>query len=156
MDHKVVKGLINSAIQVLSTELGCPISVGQISAQDAQYMVHGVAALVGVTGRLRGLVLLGLSESTALALVSQMMGQEFKVLDDLARSGIAELGNVVVGSSVTWLADMGYRCGITPPAVLVGSDIALSTPSVQRLVVPLLTPVGVVEMQLGLRENGQH
>ena len=156
VNGKVIERFVNSGRQVLSTELGTPVGVGPLTAEKDNYLTQDVTTLVGVTGDLRGMVIFGLSLSTALALVSHMMGQEFTELDAVAESGIAELGNVVVGSSVTSLAELGYRCGITPPAVILGKDTVISTPNMHRLVFPLLTPNGVIQMQLGLRENGTH
>jgi len=156
VNGKVIERFVNSGRQVLSTELGTPVGVGQLSAQKDNYTTQDVTALVGVTGDLRGMVIFGLSTGTALSLVSHMMGQQFHQMDAVAESGIAELGNVVVGSAVTALAELGYRCGITPPAVILGCDTVISTPNMHRLVFPLETPKGVIEMQLALRENGNH
>lgn len=130
------------------------MTLGEAFYENDSYVVKGVTAVVGVTGRLRGMVLLGLSVPTALSLVSRIVGQPFDRLDYMAQSGIAELGNVVVGMSVTVLAEAGYHCGITPPAVIVGSDAVVAMPNIRRMVVPLITPIGVVEMQLALKENG--
>ncbi len=156
MNGKVIERFVNSGREVLSTEMGAPVGVGQLSAQKDNYLTQDVTALVGVTGDLRGMVIFGLSTATALSLVSHMMGQQFAEFDSVAESGIAELGNVVVGSSVTSLAELGYRCGITPPAVILGANTVISTPNMHRLVFPLETPTGVIEMQLALRENGTH
>lgn len=156
MNEKVIKKFVNSAIQVLSTELGVGTGVGQPSAQTDYYVTQGVTALIGVTGRLRGMVIFGLKEETALKLVSHMMGSEFLKLDEVAQSGVAEMANVIVGSFVTSLAELGLSCGITPPAVVIGKDTVISTPNIKRLVIPLQVPVGTIEIQLALRENGVH
>ena len=154
MNRSVVDAFVSSAHRVLTTELGASVSLGEAFYEDDSYVVKGVAAVVGVTGRLRGMVLLGISLPTALSLVSQIVGQPFDHLDYMAQSGIAELGNVVAGRSVTVLAEAGYHCGITPPAVIVGSDAVIAMPNIPRMVIPLITSIGVVEMQLALKENG--
>ena len=156
VNGKIIERFVNAGRQVLSTELGSAVGVGQLSAQKDNYLTKDVTALVGITGDLRGMVIFGLSNGTALSLVSSMMGQDFQEMDAVAESGIAELGNVVVGSSVTSLAELGYHCGITPPAVILGKDTVISTPNLHRLVFPLETPNGVIEMQLAVRENGAH
>lgn len=156
MNQVVVNGFVKSALGVLSSELGATVKLGGVSAQADHYTTRGVTALVGVTGRLRGMVVFGLSEQTALEMVSHLMGQALEELDEMAQSGIAELGNVMVGSSLTTLAGEGYSCGLTPPALVLGSGTAIATPKMRRLVVDLLTPFGKVEMQLALVENGTH
>lgn len=156
MDEKVIHKFVGSAMKVLGSELGCGITVGQPSVQGDYYVTKGVTALLGVTGQLRGMVIFGISLEIALGLVSKMMGEEYAEMDEVAQSGIAELGNVVVGSSVTALADMGIECGITPPAVVIGKDTVICTPNIRRIVVPLKTSIGEIEMQLALRDNGSH
>ncbi len=156
MDERVVKKFVSSATRVLSTELGVDAGVGQPSMQLDYYVTHDVTALIGITGRLRGMVIFGLQQDTALKLVSHMMGSEFDRLDEVAQSGVAEMANVVVGASVTALEEIGYDCGITPPAVILGKDTVIATPNIRRLVIPLLVPLGVIEMQLALRDNGTH
>ncbi|MGI5836428.1 MAG: chemotaxis protein CheX [Chloroflexota bacterium] len=153
MNDQVIKKFVASAIQVLSTELGVGARVDQPSAQGDYYVSKGVTALIGVTGRLRGMVIFGLNEETALKLVSHMMGSEFEKLDEVAQSGVAEMANVVVGSFVTSLAELGFSCGITPPAVMIGKDTVISTPNIKRLVIPLQVPIGNIEIQLALRDN---
>ena len=156
MDERVIKKFVGSAMQVLSTELGVKAGVGQPSTQAEYYTTHGVTALIGVTGRFRGMVIFGLTEDTSLKLVSHMMGAEFERLDEVAQSGIAEMANVVVGSFVTSLGELGYSCGITPPAVVIGQGTVISTPNIRRLVIPFIVPLGTIEVQLALRENGGH
>ncbi len=153
MEEDLLKRFVGSAIKVLSTELSVGAGVGQPSMQADYYVTHGVTALIGVTGQLRGMVIFGLEEKTALNLVSHMMGSEFTEMDAVAQSGIAEMANVMVGSSVTSLAEMGIECGITPPAVVLGKGTVISTPNIRRLVIPLVVPVGTIEMQLAIREN---
>ncbi len=156
MDGKILDSFVSAAVNVLGSELGTTVTVGAPVVEDAGYSTRGITAMVGVTGRLKGMVIFGLTESTALALVSQMMGEPYKQLDSVAQSGIAELGNVIAGSGVTSLAQTGYQCGITPPAVVIGEKNTITMLNLDRLVVPLETPFGSVEMQLVLRENGHH
>ena len=147
---------VKAAESVLSSELAVPVTSELLSVTADPYRSKGVTAIVGLTGQIQGMVIFGLEEATALKMVSSMMGCDFSDMDDVAQSGIAELGNVVTGSSVTNLAAQGFKCGITPPAVILGYDARISTISIPRSVVTLSTQFGPVEMHLALRENGLH
>jgi chemotaxis protein CheX len=81
------------------------------------------------------------------------MDQEFLEFDDLARSGVAELGNVITGQATIKLSQAGYASQISPPTIIEGRDIEISTLDFQRVVVPLNTDVGLVTVHLGLRES---
>ncbi|MCL5960868.1 MAG: chemotaxis protein CheX [Chloroflexi bacterium] len=154
MDADLVNKFIGSAQSVLSTEVGEPITVGRVSVQTEPYTSQEVTTLVGMTGTIQGVMMFGLSKDTAKQLVSRMIGQEIEQLDELAQSGIAELGNVIAGSAATSLASKGHNCNIAPPTVILGSGATISTISIPRLVIPLITACGLVEMQLAMRLNG--
>ncbi len=83
------------------------------------------------------------------------MGQEFAELDALAESGIGELGNVITGRAAVLLADAGYRSDIAPPALIIGRGTMVTTLDLNRLVVPLRTEVGDIEIQVVLKEGAQ-
>ena len=51
------------------------------------------------------------------------------------------------------LAEAGFPSDLAPPMLLVGRGTMVSTLDVQRLVIPLQTEVGQVEVQVALREN---
>jgi chemotaxis protein CheX len=97
--------------------------------------------------------MLSMSESTARAIVSRLMGQEFPEFDSLAQSGIGELGNVITGRAGVLLSEAGYASNLTPPALLVGKGSMVTTLDLNRLVLPLRTEVGQLEIQVVLREN---
>ncbi len=154
MDADLVNSFVGSAQTVLQSEIGAPIQMGQLTVQKEAYTSQQITALIGVTGNLRGVMMFGLSEDTAKRLVSQMMGgQQIEKWDELAESGIAEMGNVIAGTAATTLADRGYMCTISPPAVITGAGTIISTLQIQRLVIPLITPFGLIEMQLALKTD---
>lgn len=151
MDAELVNGFINSAHDVLQAEVGAPVKIGQVSVQKDGYTCQQVTAVIGVAGNIQGVMMFGLSEETAKQVVSRMMGQEIGSLDELAQSGIAEMGNVIAGAAATNLSATGHYCTISPPALIFGNGMTISTLSIPRLVIPLLTPCGLVEMQLALK-----
>ena len=153
MKVEFVNPFIEAAFRVLETEVQAKIQRGALTLQSKIYTSQDVTTLVAVTGKIRGLVLYSMSEKTALALVEVMLGQHFPMFDDLAQSGIAELGNVVTGAASTILAEAGYASNIAPPAMIIGRGTMISTLEIQRLVVPLETQYGTIEVHVALRET---
>jgi chemotaxis protein CheX len=82
-----------------------------------------------------------------------MMGETCADFDNLAQSGVAELGNVITGRASIKLSEAGYNCNISPPALILGKDITISTLDFSRIVVPLNTPLGEIVVHLALRDN---
>jgi chemotaxis protein CheX len=97
------------------------------------------------------MVLYSMSKSTALGIVARLMGQHFEEFDALAQSGIGELGNVITGRAGVLLSEAGYPSNITPPALVVGKGTMVTTLDLNRLVFPLETEVGGLEVQVVLK-----
>jgi chemotaxis protein CheX len=115
--------------------------------------VGEVTAVVGVTGALLGAIFLRMTESTALAIVGQMMGQRFNEFDALARSGVGELGNVIRGRAGLLLERAGIRASIAPPLLILGGGGLISSLDIPSLLVPLETRLGRIDLQIALRKS---
>jgi chemotaxis protein CheX len=94
-----------------------------------------------------------MSEATALAIVGQMMGRKFDELDALARSGVGELGNVITGRAGVLLERAGVTADIAPPMLIVGRGNLMSSLDIPRLVVPLETHAGAIDLQIALKKG---
>ena len=146
-----VNPFLQAASEVLESELGGESERGELRLHRSAVTTDEVTAIVGVTGTLMGLVLYSMNEATARAILSRMMRQDFSEFDALAQSGIGELGNVITGRAGVLLSEAGYPSNITPPAVVVGTGTMVTTLELNRLVLPLHTEVGNVEIQMVLR-----
>ena len=49
---------------------------------------------------------------------------------------------------------MGLVCDISPPMLLMGAGSRLSTMSIQRLMIPLATPIGTMQAQVAIKVTG--
>jgi chemotaxis protein CheX len=151
MRAEVINPFLQAASEVLESELGSPPRRGAIGLQRSAYTSDEVTAVVAVTGEVAGMVLFAMRESTARAMVSKMMGQDFPELDALAQSGIAELGNVITGRAACLLSEGGFASDLAPPMLIVGRGSMISTLDVQRLVIPMQTEFGQIEIQVALK-----
>jgi chemotaxis protein CheX len=151
MRADVAQPFLLAARGVLEQELGGEVSRGKVRVERGEFAVGEVTAVVGVTGALSGAVMYRMSEQTALAIVGRMMGQQFTELDALARSGVGELGNVITGRAGVLLEKGGISADIAPPMLIVGRGGQLSSLEIPRLVVPLDTSAGEIDLQIALR-----
>src|SRR6185437_5145099 len=152
MRAEFINPFLQAATEVLESELGSTPQRGSVGLQRSAYTSDDVTAVVAVTGEVAGMVMIAMTEATARAMVSRMMGQEFPEFDALAQSGIAEIGNVITGRAAVLLAEAGFPSNLAPPMLIIGRGTMLSTLDVQRLVIPLTTEFGSIEIQVALRE----
>jgi chemotaxis protein CheY-P-specific phosphatase CheC len=94
----------------------------------------------------------GLSLVTATKLAASMSAMPLATFDEMASSAIAELGNMISGHATTLLSEAGYECQITPPTLIRGANVEIST-STPALVVPLYTDFGKIEINVALKET---
>jgi chemotaxis protein CheX len=154
MRSEILNPFLQAASEVLASELGSPPRRGAIGLQRSAYTSDEVTAVVAVTGEVAGMVLFAMTESTARAMVSKMMGQDFQDFDALAQSGIAEIGNVITGRAAVLLSEAGFASDLAPPMLIVGRGSMISTLDVQRLVVTMETEFGSIEIQVALKLTG--
>jgi chemotaxis protein CheX len=154
MRAEIINPFLQAASEVLESELGSPPRRGAIGLQRSAYTSDEVTAVVAVTGEVAGMVMFAMAESTARGMVSKMMGQDFPNLDALAQSGIAEIGNVITGRAAVLLSEAGFASDLAPPMLIVGRGSTISTLDVQRLVIPMETEFGSIEIQVALKLTG--
>jgi chemotaxis protein CheX len=153
MQAEVVQPFLMAAKGVLEQELGGQVGRGQVKVERGDFESGDVTAVIGVTGALSGAILYRMSEATALALVGHMMGQQFTELNALARSGVGELGNVITGRAGVLLERAGVRADIAPPMLLTGRGGIMSSLDIPRLLLPLQTPVGSIDLHIALKKS---
>jgi chemotaxis protein CheX len=134
--------------------MGVKPSRGTLGAKPELFTALPVNILCGVNGDLEGLVMYSMSKDTALSIAELMLGQKPRVFDQLVASAISELGNMITGNSSSIFSGQGIVCNITPPTLVRGNSIRISTFNTPTLVIPLVFEgVGTIEINVSLRET---
>ncbi|NLZ52161.1 MAG: chemotaxis protein CheX, partial [Thermoanaerobacteraceae bacterium] len=70
---------------------------------------------------------------------------------EMSKSAIAESANMILGNAATLLYDKGIKIEITPPSLMMGDNIQISTPNMKTLCIPLiLSTGGTIELDIAL------
>lgn len=153
MKADIVQAFVSSAREVLAQEMGEPVEPQKMTLQGGPYQTNDVTVVIGLAQAIEGNVILDMSKETALQYIARVMGEPAGELDELAQSGIGELGNVIAGRAGVVLSEKGYPTAIAPPMIVLGKGTALSTLGLPRLVVPVQTPLGIIELQLAAKDR---
>lgn len=154
MRVEFVDPFVSAAYSVLEMFIQDKPERGVLSVRANTFTTQQVTIMAGVNGDVEGTALYGMSMVTAQKIASAMMCEEAKQMDDMAWSAISELGNMVTGNATKLLYEAGYECNITPPSVLQGVNMQIST-RVPAIVVPVITKFGRVEINIALAETGK-
>ena len=103
------------------------MEAGARRVETSPLLASDVTVLVGLAGQLRGALMLSINTKTVLCMASRMIGAELTHLDELAKSAVAELTNMVSGCATTNLEQLGYPCQISAPTVVTGAGTEIST-----------------------------
>lgn len=148
MKAQYINPFLESASTVIQQVCNVPITRGELTVKDVAFYDDHIWIKIGMTGQLEGDVIFGLHNQVALRVVSAMMGGfPIEELDELGKSAISELGNMISGNASTLLFNQGVAIDITPPQLV--HDHGSLPADGKVLAVPLnLGELGKLEIQV--------
>lgn len=150
MNADFLNAILVASSRVFSQELKGPIRRTGLQMDPTDQVTDEVTVYVALVGRIRGMVMVGMSTATARQVASIMVGESQPELSELGLSALAELGNLIAGGSTVELERLGYPSDITPPTIMIGRKSRLSTLGLPRFVIPLATPGGDVNIHVAV------
>lgn len=127
---KLANPFIEAFMSVMPV-LGCPNPKRtKVYLHDKEVSNEGVAVRVNFKKELIGSVVYNMTEDTAKFIAStMMMGMPVAEMDELARSAISELSNMLTANATTSLSQLGYVADISTPnmAIAKGQMMTIGT-----------------------------
>lgn len=124
---KVLKDMV-----MLDAKLGKPYLNNDLKFSDDSLLI-----MLGVTGTMKGQVILCFHNSVALDIASKMCMMPITEMNELAQSAICELCNMILGNAATVFSTMGTIIDITPPTLCQG-NVSFSTDYAANICVPVI------------------
>lgn len=123
MQAELINPFLTSSIQVIETIIQVKPKVGELQIKQISFTQDCVWLKIRIHGQLERDILFGFPEKMAMNIVSTMLG-EYAVseIDDMCRSAVAELGNMISGNASTMLYDNGIIVEITPPSIVTNDS----------------------------------
>jgi len=155
MDARCINPVIDAFREILP-QLGlADIQRGSVSVGTNSVESLGVTVIIGMTKGLRGNVAYNMTEATAMAIASAMMGgMTVTQFDELPQSAISELVNMVTANAAIRFEQMGILVDISPPSLIVGVDFRARLLQEKFLVIEMLANGHLIQLNLGL-ENAE-
>ncbi len=121
--------------------------------KEASFAKDSWIIIIGVTGEMRGQVLIGMSKENACFIASKMCMMEVNEIDDFASSALSELGNMIMGNAATVFASNDIGIDITPPTLSHG-EVSFTSTFAKTLCVPMAFEGREIDLFLALRQEG--
>lgn len=115
---------------------------------ESDYQVNVV---VGIVGDVKGNVTYNFSIETAKNIATtMMMGMEVTELDEMAKSAISEMANMITGGASAVYESMKKETDISPPTLIIGENIKAWISQVETVSIEFNTDIGLIELNIGL------
>ncbi len=149
-----INPFVEATYDILTEVLDDEVTKEKLALKETTQPMRGVATFVGLAGSVKGRVLIDMSKETAINISNVMNGIDEKKteIDELTRSTISELVNMMVGRAITKLHDLGFSFLMSTPILLSGSNMEMSNLSIEAFVVPIKTPHGEIEVNVAIKE----
>lgn len=138
LDVRYINPFVLASTQVLESVAQMKLTLGRPGIATLNFQDNTFLLQVGVVGEMKGQVIIAMSVEVAKKIASIMMcGMPVEELDEMPRSALSELSNMIMGNAATVFSTQQILIDITTPMSMLGSHLSLQT-EIEALRVPLL------------------
>lgn len=138
MNIEYINPFIEASQTVLKQITQLDAKLGKVFLKNSPYESEDILIMVGLTGKLRGQAIFSINKGFALKIASiMMMGMPVTEFDEMSKSALSELANMIMGNAATILYNRGIDIDITPPSLLVGENMQITTSKMKTVCIPL-------------------
>ena len=117
MNAELINPYIQGAQRVLAQICGERPNLGKVFLKKPPYQAQNIAISVSTIGAIEGTAVYTMDNATGLYLAAKMMaGMPVTTLDEIAKSALCELTNMISGNVSTVFAEKGVLTDITTPS----------------------------------------
>ena len=152
MKAEHINPFIVAVTSVFKQALNLDLERGDISLKSNCQPSLGLSAILSLTGRASGLVVLSMDPTVAMHAAEVLLGEKVCEVNQDVIDLTGELGNMVAGKAKSLLEQYEMNLGL--PSVITGKNHVISFPAnVHPIAIPFDSPVGPVQIDAGLAEN---
>lgn len=152
MNPKYVEPLVASTMSVFSTMLGCELVAGAVTDDATREGPHDVTGIIGMSGKMSGVVMIHISKDIALNITAAMLGGKPTEINADVIDAVGELTNMIAGGAKARLAPMFENLAL--PMVLVGGVGSIGFPSrTQPTCIAFTSPWGPLSVEIDVKQS---
>lgn len=153
MKVEYINPFLKASVEVLRMMAQLEFAMGKPYLKTSPFTPENLIIVVGITGEIRGQAVISMNLDTAKKIASSMMmGMPVDEMDEMAKSALSELGNMIMGNSATLLFNQGVNIDITPPTMMMGENMSISSGQMTTLSVPLTSEIGTITFDISMKE----
>lgn len=134
-DH--INPFLIAATKILKDMCFIDSKIGKPCVKSTEFTDDTVVIMIGITGEMRGQVMIAFENTVACDIASKMCMMPIQQMDELSKSAICELGNMIMGNTATVFSTKGIGIDITPPTMFTG-NVSFSTAFTKNICIPII------------------
>jgi chemotaxis protein CheX len=117
--------------------------------------IKDISGMIGLSGTIRGAVVIGFPEGSALKAASKFIGENFTQLGPDVSDAVGELVNIIAGYVKKFIQNEKF--GISLPSIARGQKHTVYMPSnIPTIVIPFNSDIGPFVLEAALAEGQQN
>ncbi|MDR0315459.1 MAG: chemotaxis protein CheX [Treponema sp.] len=133
--EQLIKPFLDVTLNAFQSFVGCELSPRHPyfadPESDFKADISGVTGVIGLSGVIRGAVIVSMSKSTAIKVTDMLIGEPHTELDGDVVDAIGEIVNIIAGNIKQKIAE-GDGIVISLPTVIKGKEHSIVWPSNQE------------------------
>lgn len=147
-----VNPVISATRNVFETMLGCTPVRTALSLKGHHGAEYDISAVIGITGKISGTIVVSLALETALQLLNRMLGIEATEINREVADAVGELTNMIAGSAKAQMEKL--QLSISIPNIVSGKNHAVHYPSnVHPICIAYKSEIGPFAIEVGFSES---
>lgn len=155
MDVKYINPFLEGTISVLKTMAKTVPIAGKPYLKKGNQAKGDVSGIIGFTGSACGSLAISFSKAAILKVVSNMIGENYKEINDEVRDAVGEITNMISGVARKMLEAQGLNIQAAIPTIVSGENHAilhvLGGPSI---IIPFDTEAGKFYVDVCMNVDG--
>lgn len=153
MRVEYINSFIEATTMVLKTMTNVEFLVGKPYLEVNTSSDKSVFIMVGLTGEIKGKATIAMDMNAAKSIASaMMMGFPVEVLDDMSKSALGELGNMIMGNTATLIYEFGHKIDITFPSLIVGDNVNMLSSKMKSIAIPVESEIGKLTLSIATND----
>jgi len=147
-----VNPVISATRTVFETMLGCTPVRSALSLKETKASRYDISAVIGITGKASGTIVVSLSLETALQVLNRMAGIEATEINREVADAVGELTNMIAGSAKCHMEKL--ELSISIPNLVSGKNHEVHYPSnVQPICISYESEIGPFAIEVGFSDS---
>lgn len=153
MDVELINPFIESTVEVIQTMAFTKVSPGKPYRKETSMAMGDVSGIIGINGEASGTISASFTAGCILPIVSSMLGEEIKEMNDDIKDAVGEIANMISGQARQRLESKGRNLKAAIPVVIMGKNHKLTRVTHSPVVaIPFTTDHGEFTIEICFEE----